>query len=422
MLFRYNYYLNFKKLQSDIMETQKERLIIKDFGPIVECDIEISPMTIFIGESGSGKSCVMKVLSMLRWVHKKMNFKSMIKRSKVKGEPFRFRLDNIIKHSGLEDYLKKASKIEYHLNDIKITISNKELNARETVAEKNLTIEKIIFIGDERYIVPSVLNSKTAEVRLSSYMKDTMSDFNRSYDAFLSGFKISSIDALLKKDKHGIRDQFYIMGNNPDVGEYRVKFENASSGTKTSAIVEIISSFYSNFYNLNETVRNNVIEYIVFKTIDGEWDPKNLKQFQKNRVSVFIEEPELSLFPTSQKKMIEFLVKTMNTARNKTEIIFSTHSPYILTTLNNLLLAKTAADENANNPEILEKINGIVPKESRLDIKDLSVYEITGGIVSSIVDTSLNMVDADKIDGVSIKSSEEFSELLEINLDSLQDE
>ena len=212
------------------------------------------------------------------------------------------------------------------------------------------------------------------------------------------------------------------MGNNPDVGEYRVKFENASSGTKTSAIVEIISSFYSNLYNLNETVRNNVIEYIVFKTIDGKWDPKNLKQFQKNRVSVFIEEPELSLFPTSQKKMIEFLVKTMNTARNKTEIIFSTHSPYILTTLNNLLLAKTVADENANNPEMLEKINGIVPKESRLDIKDLSVYEITGGIVSSIVDTSLNMVDADKIDGVSIKSSEEFNELLEINLDSLQDE
>ena len=71
---------------------------------------------------------------------------------------------------------------------------------------------------------------------------------------------------------------------------------------------------------------------------------------------------------------------------------------------------------------MLEKINGIVPKESRLDIKDLSVYEITGGIVSSIVDTSLNMVDADKIDGVSIKSSEEFNELLEINLDSLQDE
>lgn len=402
--------------------TQKERLVIKDFGPIVECDIEISPMTVFIGESGSGKSCVMKVLSMLRWVHKKMNFKSMIKRSKVKGEPFRFRLDNIIKHSGLENYLKKSSKIEYYLNDVKITISNKELNARETVAEKNLTVEKIIFIGDERYIVPSVLNSKTAEVRLSSYMKDTMSDFNRSYDAYSGGFKISSIDALLKKDKHGIRDQFYIMGDNHKTGEYKVKFENASSGTKTSAIVEIIASFYSNFYNINETVRNNVIEYILFKAIDGEWDPKNLKQFQKSRVSIFIEEPELSLFPTSQKKIIEFLVKTINTAENKTEIVFSTHSPYILTTLNNLLLAKTAADDNINNLKILEKINSIVPKENQLDIKNLSVYEITNGVVSSIIDTSLNMVDADKIDSVSVKSSEEFNALLEANLDSLQND
>ena len=112
----------------------------------------------------------------------------------------------------------------------------------------------------------------------------------------------------------------------------------------------------------------------------------------------------------------------MNTAQNKTEIVFSTHSPYILTTLNNLLLAKTVADDNINNLKILEKINGIVPQESRLSIKDLSVYEITDGIVSSIIDTSLNMVDADKIDGVSVKSSEDFGALLEINLDSSQDE
>lgn len=403
------------------MEAQKrqnERLIIKDFGPIVECDIEISPMTVFIGESGSGKSCVMKVLSMLRWVHKKMNFKSMLKHSEVTGEPFRFRLDNIIKHSGLEDYLKKNSKIEYHLNGVKITISNKELSAREVVAEKKLTIEKIIFIGDERYIVPSVLNSKTAEVRLSSYMKDTMSDFNRAYSAYSNGFKINTINALLKKDKHGIRDQFYIVGDNHKTGEnYKVKFENASSGTKTSAIVEIITSFYANFYNTNETVRTNVIEYIVFRTIDNEWNPQNLKKFQKSRVSIFIEEPELSLFPTSQKKMIEFLVRTMNTAVNNTEVVFSTHSPYILTTLNNLILARKIAKENKEKPNMLEKINGIIPKENHLDIEKLSVYEISNGVVKSIIDKSLDLVDAEKIDSVSVASSEEFDRLLELDLE-----
>lgn len=34
----------------------KERLVIRNFGFIVEADIEIKPFMIFIGESGSGKS------------------------------------------------------------------------------------------------------------------------------------------------------------------------------------------------------------------------------------------------------------------------------------------------------------------------------------------------------------------------------
>ncbi len=39
-----------------------EYLYIENFGPIVEVELkDIRPFTIFIGESGSGKSTVMKV-------------------------------------------------------------------------------------------------------------------------------------------------------------------------------------------------------------------------------------------------------------------------------------------------------------------------------------------------------------------------
>lgn len=51
---------------------EKERLIIKNFGPIVEADIEIKPFMVFIGESGSGKSVILKLLSLLRWIAKKI--------------------------------------------------------------------------------------------------------------------------------------------------------------------------------------------------------------------------------------------------------------------------------------------------------------------------------------------------------------
>ncbi|MDE7254661.1 MAG: AAA family ATPase, partial [Helicobacter sp.] len=56
----------------------EERLIIKNFGPIIEAEIEIKPLIVFIGESGSGKSVIMKTLALCRWIHKKVNFASVI--------------------------------------------------------------------------------------------------------------------------------------------------------------------------------------------------------------------------------------------------------------------------------------------------------------------------------------------------------
>ena len=48
-----------------------EYLKIENFGPILEIELDdIRPLTVFIGESGSGKSTIMKVLSLFRWMFK----------------------------------------------------------------------------------------------------------------------------------------------------------------------------------------------------------------------------------------------------------------------------------------------------------------------------------------------------------------
>ena len=53
-----------------IKKTKMEHLYLKNFGPIKEMDIDLKPLMVFIGESGSGKSAILKLLSLLRWVHK----------------------------------------------------------------------------------------------------------------------------------------------------------------------------------------------------------------------------------------------------------------------------------------------------------------------------------------------------------------
>ena len=43
-----------------------ERLVVRNFGPITNLDIEIRPLTLFIGTQGSGKSTVAKLLTICR--------------------------------------------------------------------------------------------------------------------------------------------------------------------------------------------------------------------------------------------------------------------------------------------------------------------------------------------------------------------
>ena len=40
-----------------------EKIIVKDFGPIKDLDIEIKRFTVFIGTQGSGKSTISKLLT-----------------------------------------------------------------------------------------------------------------------------------------------------------------------------------------------------------------------------------------------------------------------------------------------------------------------------------------------------------------------
>ena len=62
----------------------REYLYIKDFGPIKEVELnDIRPFTILIGESGSGKSTIMKVLSLFRWIYKRVNLRSYLKHAQI---------------------------------------------------------------------------------------------------------------------------------------------------------------------------------------------------------------------------------------------------------------------------------------------------------------------------------------------------
>lgn len=47
-----------------------ERLIVKSFGPVKDLDIVFKKVTLFVGDQGTGKSCVAKLFSVFKWTEK----------------------------------------------------------------------------------------------------------------------------------------------------------------------------------------------------------------------------------------------------------------------------------------------------------------------------------------------------------------
>lgn len=96
--------------------------------------------------------------------------------------------------------------------------------------------------------------------------------------------------------------------------------------------------------------------------------------------------------------------------RKTIHIAFSTHSPYMLSSLNCLLLAYEIATKN---PTLKEKVESIIPSKFWLDRDKFDAFKVENGEVYSIIDKETNLISADKIDEVS-EEIDEIDRLLEL--------
>ena len=81
----------------------------------------------------------------------------------------------------------------------------------------------------------------------------------------------------------------------------------------------------------------------------------------------------------------------------------TTHSPYILTAINNLVVGKDAYDkaQASDNTEQLNKLAEVLPTDELIRLEDVSAYTLNNGRVESIVDLEDRLIGANLLDGVS---------------------
>jgi len=394
-----------------------ERIFIKNIGPIKECEFEIKPINIFIGPQATGKSTIAKLIFCF-----KSFYKDLLAAFELEEEV------KVLFQERIEDsialYLNDKSEVVYFFSEeiwIQIIYKNERIKivfseALDKKISQALDLKKTLLKGDgllERSIVDEKmrreLSQKLSEIfqkelpifvpagrliyaffseprgaieRLNSIfsLEPMMIDFDwkrESMKKFLQEFQdkdnfMSVIEEILKAKIYVREDKIFLKLNGK---ELPIKF--ASSGQQ-----ELLWVFLTIIYLM----------------------------LNKKASFVVIEEPEAHLFPATQKEIVEMFALLHNLTN--TGLFITTHSPYILTSFNNLIYAYSVASKSGKK----EKVSKVVNSNFWLNPDEVNAFYVEGGKIKDIIDEELKVIKAEVIDEISKEINREFEALLDIEV------
>ncbi len=355
------------------------KIRIKNFGPIKEGFLEddgfldIKKVTIFIGNQGSGKSTVAKLISTMMWLEKALY------RGSVEGfDHLGFK--SFIAYQGIDSYFKRNSEIEF-VGD-QYYILRKEYNVQTKNVNNHLFLSpKIIYVPAERNVLSTTSNLKG----LSENMMTFFEEFRRASKE-LNGNQLRlpiNNYSYLYDDK---KETGYIVGD-----DYKIDIKNASSGIQSFAPLFTVANNLANLVTQpDDVLRKNMNANSIFDfnyemaqlEADNEIDAttKNQKRQEiKDRYLPkcfinIVEEPEQNLYPTSQRQILNSLLEFNNLSEGN-KLIMTTHSPYIINYLS-LAIQADYLKGKIHSDELLEKLNAIVPLKSTISASDVAIYQM----------------------------------------------
>ena len=358
----------------------KESLLVKNVGALRMVNLkELKPLTVLIGASASGKSTLMKIIALMRYIYKRVNIKAYLKNSQIDGAIFYIRFQDLLK-DGMKDLFNKESEIEYSVetNGRRYLISYKDgkLNTAIDIPDEDLTFFKEAWVSEMRSVIP-VWASRGSLVKGSSfgfYFDETFSDFDEATDV-VKDIDLDYLDMKLEVVKGGNNQKKYLVS--PKDGSYapfELKF--ASSGTQTTAPLVTLMKYFANDFSFKEAMRRSIILMLFDKNLTEKYHPGielgNLPKY----VHIHAEEPELSLDPRSQRRLVDSMMRYIFHECEKERemgLVLATHSPYIINHLNVLL----RASYTDNGRKIYPYINP----------DNLAAYKVTDGGLMDLMAT-----------------------------------
>lgn len=415
-----------------------EKIEIKGFLGIKDISIEVKQINIFIGKQASGKSVIAKLL----YYFKGFVFEiiSAAEQSKTKEQ-----LDNGYKKKFLE-YFPPSSwddayfKVQYFNHNEFVLIERKGLEIEFNYSKLYQEIFDDMRFGIEAWtknksdvLLPTISPQEVRISFLSNFRNSTTSNikFGQLYipagRSFFANLK-ENIFSILSTGNN--IDPFLIeFGSRYERIKSRIKFEELSENKKDNTLYEevrkigcevICGQYFQengedylkleggrqvNMANSSSGQQETLPLILILETISQH-------DASTDGISLYIEEPEAHIFPTTQKDIVELISLVFNERKNNSQFFITTHSPYILTSFNNLLQAGMLAIDA--DEEKIKKIDKLVSKSRFLKPEEVAVYSVERGDCQSIMDKETGLIDANMIDEVSNDLGVQFDELLDL--------
>ena len=448
-----------------------QRLEITNFGPVRRVSIEIRPALILIGQQASGKSTVAKLIYFFQSLSAEFfsrfyqssgervdMMKDLIIPIREKfydffGSTFHLPDFEIVYHYADNRYLTlsltKKKKINAHFSDTfftekdqselcgykkmllqlktevantdnvaeKVALSERHLNYLHQLADK----VNALFCNehnDSLFILAgrnaTIGYSETFENMLQQSIQKNIEE--QGYRAFKT--KEQTIDETLMlsfmQRVVKMRQAFINLGNFEGMithanGRLKPRLKLANK-----LIREVLRGQYSNS-EFGERIVHPGQGYVYLKNASsGQQESIRILQdaflsiYQENKLLRIVEEPEAHLFPEAQMAAIQLLVLMLNSTSSG-HLILTTHSPYTLTVINNLIYA---AKVGAQHPE---EVDSVIQKELWLPSENVSAYMLQNGEACDIMDKDLGEIKAEQIDGISNVINQQYDQLLQFD-------
>ncbi|MGI5084537.1 AAA family ATPase [Treponema putidum] len=401
----------------------RNKIRIKNFGPIKEGYTEnkdgffsVNNLTVFIGDQGSGKSTVAKLISTFLWIEKAF----------MRGDynPSTFTTKEFIdlcKNQQLQEYFTERSELEFKGKAFSFmyTHSSNTFKIKKGKTEAYIR-PKIMYIPSERNLISVIENAEKVQ-KLPPMLQEMIEELASAKKNYLQNeFKLllpyynvvfdkSSMKIFIKEKKYNSI----------------VPLSHASSGLQSLVPLSIITNYLSDnntknlllkLKDLSKYEKDNILEIIKNKIKDVPAIEDIVKSFFTSGIpnevlslkiveltetlqpyinSCFInivEEPEQNLFPASQVVILNDLIMNLNKASNNL-LIITTHSPYILSAINNYLYADKLKSKG-------KRIN-LISENLLLNYNSVAAYKLENGCIKDITDDDLHMIDTTAIDDCS---------------------